>query len=532
MAPSPSLSVPKSRIALLTAIVTALSVSSFPLPCGASLYHADDMIVILEPSSISEKLNHSQGMWMVVFYASWCGHCIDFAVTWKALALDVKDWRPLVNLAAMDCADKANRQICRDYNVRQYPSLRVCSVFPSTKTTFNGDGCLAYGSHYLELDIEDFFAHHPEHYLALVFEAAGSYVGREVMLDLMHYKGITVRRSLGNNTALTRRFNVVSLPTVVVLDRNGSSFQIQPYALNRPFFHPLFLSRLEFLKVAFWALFFFWFLSMISPTLWKILYISLLMTPPSAVPSVIPQTGKHQLLLGFVKTCGHLLISFLCLWSYPQIPNTYFPTEVKFVGCQGSKPNLRGYPCSLWILFHTLTVHAASRHDALVALGEDVLVAMRAYVSEFFGCHECAVHFKQMAKSLFAVRSWDAAVLWLWRSHNKVNLRIAGSVSEDPQFPKIQWPPPEICQACHIQHGSEHQWNISAVLNFLKYHYREENISPQYLPILPTEVESEVGHKRRVGRENVHTATHLRLWRRRRQERDLNVAKISSLQSH
>ena len=50
------------------------------------------------------------------------------------------------------------------------------------------------------------------------------------------------------------------------------------------FFHPLFLSWLEFLKVAFWALFFFWFSSMISPTLWKILHISLLMTPPSAVP--------------------------------------------------------------------------------------------------------------------------------------------------------------------------------------------------------------------------------------------------------
>ena len=62
------------------------------------------------------------------------------------------------------------------------------------------------------------------------------------------------------------------------------------------FFHPLFLSRLEFLKAAFWTLFFFWFSSMISPTLWKILFISLLMTPPSAIPSVIPQTGKQLLL--------------------------------------------------------------------------------------------------------------------------------------------------------------------------------------------------------------------------------------------
>ena len=50
------------------------------------------------------------------------------------------------------------------------------------------------------------------------------------------------------------------------------------------FSHPLFLSRLEVLKATFWALFFFWFSSMISPTLWKILFISLLMTPPSVVP--------------------------------------------------------------------------------------------------------------------------------------------------------------------------------------------------------------------------------------------------------
>ncbi len=49
--------------------------------------------------------------------------------------------------------------------------------------------------------------------------------------------------------------------------------------------HPLFLSRLEFLKASFWALFFFRFSSMISH-LWEILFISLLMTPPSASPQI------------------------------------------------------------------------------------------------------------------------------------------------------------------------------------------------------------------------------------------------------
>ena len=91
-----------------------------------------------------------------------------------------------------------------------------------------------------------------------------------------------------------------SLPMVSKAISTHGSQTSSPVAVNMwplmEFFHPLFLLRLQFLEVAFWALFFFWFSSMISPTLWKILYISLLMIPPSAVPSVIPQTGKQQLL--------------------------------------------------------------------------------------------------------------------------------------------------------------------------------------------------------------------------------------------
>lgn len=36
--------------------------------------------------------------------------------------------------------------------------------------------------------------------------------------------------------------------------------------------------------------------------------------------------------------------------------------KVNWVGCQGSEPHFRGFPCSLWILFHFLTVQAA-RHN-------------------------------------------------------------------------------------------------------------------------------------------------------------------------
>lgn len=35
------------------------------------------------------------------------------------------------------------------------------------------------------------------------------------------------------------------------------------------------------------------------------------------------------------------------------------PTNVTWVGCQGSEPHFRGYPCGLWTIFHLLTVQAA-----------------------------------------------------------------------------------------------------------------------------------------------------------------------------
>ncbi len=43
-----------------------------------------------------------------------------------------------------------------------------------------------------------------------------------------------------------------------------------------------------------------------------------------------------------------------------QISGVFLGAELRWVGCQGSRAGLRGYPCSLWTLFHVLTV----QHDA------------------------------------------------------------------------------------------------------------------------------------------------------------------------
>ncbi|KAL8177475.1 UNVERIFIED_CONTAM: hypothetical protein K2H54_008037 [Gekko kuhli] len=106
-------------------------------------------------------------------------------------------------------------------------------------------------------------------------------------------------------------------------------------------------------------------------------------------------------------------------------PYARLPETPNWVGCQGSKPEFRGYPCSLWTLFHFLTVQEALQGSRFTSTSE-VLPTMRGYVHYFFGCRECADHFEGMAaESMHRVKNKDGAILWLWSRHNRVNARLA-----------------------------------------------------------------------------------------------------------
>lgn len=89
--------------------------------------------------------------------------------------------------------------------------------------------------------------------------------------------------------------------------------------------------------------------------------------------------------------------------------------------CKGTVPGRRGYTCSLWRLFHTLTVLATQKSPEIL-----VLPVIHGYVKEFFGCSECVSHFTKMVadEGALTITTVRAQALWLWRAHNKVNLRL------------------------------------------------------------------------------------------------------------
>lgn len=57
---------------------------------AARLYTEDDPVTILTTETLKQTVHNSTTAWLVQFYSSWCGHCIQYSPTWKALAGDVK----------------------------------------------------------------------------------------------------------------------------------------------------------------------------------------------------------------------------------------------------------------------------------------------------------------------------------------------------------------------------------------------------------------------------------------------------------
>nr|XP_020018463.1 sulfhydryl oxidase 1 [Castor canadensis] len=506
------------------------------------LYTSSDPLTLLQADTVRGAVLGSRSAWAVEFFASWCGHCIAFAPTWKALANDVKDWRPALNLAALDCADESNSAVCRDFNIPGFPTVRFFKAF-----TKSGSGAVlpvaganvqtlrerlidALESHRdtwppacppLEpaklQEIDGFFARNNEEYLALIFEKEGSYLGREVTLDLSQHHGLAVRRVFNTENDVVSKFGVTDFPSCYLLFRNGSVSRV-PVLVESRSFYTAYLQRLSGLTrevppttaVPVTA-------DKIAPTVWKVadpskIYMADLESALHYILRV--EVGKFSVLEGqrlmalkkfvavlakyfpgqpLVQNFLHSINDWLKRQQRKKIPYSFFKTvldsrkedsvlaeKVNWVGCQGSEPHFRGFPCSLWVLFHLLTVQASQQNanrPQEPANGQEVLQAIRNYVRFFFGCRDCAGHFEQMAAaSMHRVASPNDAVLWLWTGHNRVNARLAGAPSEDPQFPKVQWPPRELCTACHNELRGVPVWDLGATLNFLKVHFSPSNI--------------------------------------------------------
>ncbi|XP_053549917.1 sulfhydryl oxidase 1 [Bombina bombina] len=526
-------------VALLAGVVTV----------QAGLYSSEQPLVSLAGAS-RQLLLGSRSSWLAEFYASWCGHCINFSGTWKELAQDVKDWRPAVYLAVLDCAEQSNMEGCTDFGITGYPTLKFFKAFaqsPSEGSRIAATNVADIRRRIIDrlesqkespppacpplepisaTEVDQFFKNNEETYLVLIFENPKMYIGREVALDMVQYEGVSVRRVINDQTDLVERYKVSAFPSGFLLSRNGSISKVNLEEETRS-------SYTDFLR------------SLPGVKRGSVTLIGWSETINGVTPAPRRQADGSKVYMADLESALHYSLrvevarhptlegeKLKALTDYVKVLRKFFPArpmlrtllftvgiwlrkqagktvlyddfedvlnnknqpkplravmapDVNYVWCQGSKPEFRGFPCSLWTLFHLLTVQASdlSRQGLARSAPQEVLQAMRGYVQHFFGCTECAGHFEEMAaESMRSVRSLDSAITWLWERHNRVNKRLAGAKSEDPDFPKIQWPTPELCPFCRIhEEGKESTWDYPNMLNFMKTHFAKDNINYEYL---------------------------------------------------
>lgn len=171
--------------------------------------------------------------------------------------------------------------------------------------------------------------------------------------------------------------------------------------------------------------------------------------------------------------------------------------------------------CGLWVLLHSLSVRVDDGESQFA------FTAICDFIHNFFICEECRQHFHEMCSRctnhlnsasqpelnvLFYLlnppdpipfpsndsvsspfkTSKDFA-LWLWTTHNKVNSRLmkdeASLGTGDPKFPKIIWPPKQLCPSCHRSNAgrqddtSQIDWAHDEVFKFLTQYYGTTLIS-------------------------------------------------------
>ncbi|XP_062125031.1 sulfhydryl oxidase 1 [Drosophila sulfurigaster albostrigata] len=517
-----------------------------------SLYSPEDNVQILNNDTLEEHLYNSSTCNFVQFINYFCGDCRRYAHTFKQIAWRLYDWRRLLTVSVVDCAQERNVQICRDYNIRQTPTLRLFPPHFQRNEQQIGFDVDPHEPAAIYTKLAEYMAqikYTPElpnfepitatdnqltlqksvdycntiSYIVLVYQPVGTTIGRDLIFELLRWPIVAVRQL--DDQLLFTNFGLEPSAKLALIDCGGNALALQPVADTTEAYVASVTKYLQTVghmaepqlvttpapnvtkfsldgeqaaiistvlhgqpKV---------YRADLEQAIDKLLHIEL--------PKVQVFKGENMLalqqllkvlrLFNPLNASGKQLINRLSdfvnsIDASGELSGVAFQMQVenherklpkvfkskRYVGCIASGPFLRGFTCSLWTLFHYLTVESAKSTDLPPGA---VLATIHGFAKHFFGCGDCVQHFMGMAerRKLFEVKNADEQILWLWEAHNEVNERIAGDSTEDPKFPKLQYPSQELCEKCHNP-----TWNRKEVLEFLKSVYDKKNLSSYGLP--------------------------------------------------
>ena len=389
---------------------------------------------------------------LLEFYSAWCGHCQKFAPQYEAIALAAKTRMAKLTVAAVNCAEYD--AICNKHSITSYPTIML---YPG-ELHFSGLGLGANNNVELVLGwVKEKF---PDAEELPVANYSSDYFKARVNMALEQAAAASKGGATGGGLGDDLMRTAADLGISPQEDEDSPRPMLRPRQMPRP------APVTDVLTAARYSLY-----HDVAKALLKAApkesssarkRLGALRAWLHALHHALPHdrdggtaaTGTGELLAalhGKTELPDHEeWMGMLARSGFPDAPD-------EWDGCASNHTDLHAYPCSLWILFHTLLAHS-SEPDALPNLHTIV-----GYVTHFFGCADCSGHFAVLSarletdiRELFGGHHGgrERATLWLWQAHNKVNDRLAAEALVDsPQlkyaeFAKIQWPPRADCHDC------------------------------------------------------------------------------------
>eukprot|EP01018_Ginkgo_biloba_P027215 Gb_28602 [translate_table: standard] len=401
-----------------------------------------DAAIELKMDDFNSSLWASPASWAIVeFFAHWCPACRNYKPHYEQVArlFNGRDavHPGIVFMAKVDCALKVNTKLCDRFSVGHYPLL-----------LFGPPSKFAFGSWEPKVDsgiqpIED--ARTAERLLkwinkkiAMSFSLDDEKFENEGSLPANASDPIEVARSIYDIEEATGNVFDIFLDNKIINSKTRASFTrfLQVLAVH----HPSKRCRRGSGEIL-----------VNFDELW----------PSDPWSTDTKQGGLLHEKDAFrnLHICGK------------EIPRGYW------IFCRGSKNDTRGFSCGLWLLFHSLSVRIENE-EAMATF-----TTICDFVRNFFICEECRQHFYKMCSSVKEpINTRYDFVLWLWRAHNEVNERLikeeAVLGTGDPKFPKMMWPPKQLCGSCWLSSSKKHNsshiqvvWNNTEVYLFLLNYY-------------------------------------------------------------
>ncbi|CAD8134718.1 unnamed protein product [Paramecium pentaurelia] len=107
---------------------------SLLLATSFALYDSRSKVQLLTPQTFKEKVLNSKSLWIVEFFAPWCGHCKALAPEYEKAA---KTLEGIVNIAAVD-AD-AHKDLGGQYGIQGFPTIKFFGDNKNSPSDYQGE---------------------------------------------------------------------------------------------------------------------------------------------------------------------------------------------------------------------------------------------------------------------------------------------------------------------------------------------------------------------------------------------------------